>query len=1442
MYNKQNLNLLIGLLFGLLTSINATSGASVYSSSPMICDLETALLNETWGAYFVIEDQRGAAFNGDVQVPFGSYSNLTFDFNTDGTISENGNNFGTLWSVDCVNNQVSFNGNVCDYDGTGFVVPMYTSPGVYLMPITPAKPGCTDPTAVNYDVHAVVNEACIFPINSADLSVLADEFWQINTSCVHEDTEAFPLTTKFDSMGSSSFLIRSATTRGRNSDIAVNGSAQGNNFQGGSTFSYLTASLGYTIFSGGSGTYSDLEVTFYYNQDLGIFESIDGCYTIERIVAGCTDPTALNYYSYATTDNGNCFYALEGDDLNKTYEQVSINESCLSSSFSNEKYFGSPLNAGQQEIGRILSFSESANGNIFYTDVEIVYEPSWYDANSNYVWGWGPSLQSSSNGGIVRFGNYDSGMTLVKDAAGNVVAFHNFWTLEFSESWLSETLATDFALAGYFFDDAFCVNSVWAETSLACSNPNACNYSETADLFLEGYCEYPEDGFDCAGNCIAPDMNGTVWSYYDWNGDSNSPLLGNLQTAEALRVDVAGAISGEGTTQNTFISQWQCGTFDLYNMTFANGGITFNYVFDGSDYFWAASYTDSNTGQTAYLALVQETALLGCTDAAACNYDAAANMDNGACVFAITENILTSSNWAAESGFTCGATENYLGGNVSTTGGNQSYLVFNVDYTGEMFNFNQGAPISITTFTWSLSGCEVVTSVDLEIGVDGFALNASGNLVTFFNDAAAIPSCYNIEWAPFQEMGCSDPNACNYVDPAPDYNAGCQYPQPFYDCDGNCLVADLSNTTWDLYNGSTFNLGSLVEASVLTLNTGGGVNNQSGTGFPVDSWTQNCGMIGFTSSDPSIFFQEVSLSQNGLIQLMYFDPNAGSFMQQVLVPSGSVIGCMEQNACNFDPNATINSFSSCTYPQAPGFDCDGVCQVSFDVSNTSWDLYSAINSDNTLEGMQVDQLLESVALNLESSSAVSGSYFAQNNTWTQNCGVIQIGDGVNEPTMLQVVNNGAALFMSQFDPNTNTQTFFLFQPVANAAACTDETACNYDASATESDNTLCTYPEAGQDCDGNCVIEGTYLYLDFYDCGQYSPFEVTEANSPGTIASFEFIIDGNGGVVINEYIGGQGFIQQTTTYTYDNCVLNIQGFGDFEPQLDGSFLATTDNPDICRSLIEGTIGCINPNACNYDPNAYSEAGYFMPGGICEGPAPGYDCDGVCYVDLDPVGTWDQYAVTSLSGGAEPNSIIVGMGDLMESSVLTLNGNGSLSSTIFGTATSWTQDCGLITFSDGQVLLVVNNDMGLLFQGLNEQDEFVEFLLVPGDNVITGCTDDTACNYDIDATETDNTLCTYPDQGFDCDGNLIVIMGCTYENADNYNAQANDDDGSCVFSPSPVLGCTDDTAANYHPAATQDDSSCLYGNIVSCPGDFNDDGAINSGDLLVFLGVFGTNCD
>ena len=86
----------------------------------------------------------------------------------------------------------------------------------------------------------------------------------------------------------------------------------------------------------------------------------------------------------------------------------------------------------------------------------------------------------------------------------------------------------------------------------------------------------------------------------------------------------------------------------------------------------------------------------------------------------------------------------------------------------------------------------------------------------------------------------------------------------------------------------------------------------------------------------------------------------------------------------------------------------------------------------------------------------------------------------------------------------------------------------------------------------------------------------------------------------------------------------------------------------------------------------------------------------------------------------------------------------------------------------------------------------------GGAVIEGCTDSEASNYDETAV-TDDGSCEYP--------------GCTDESACNYNAGANIDDGSCDYS---CLGCTDETADNYDSEATIDDGSCEYG-----PEEFDD---------------------
>ncbi|MBL7943829.1 MAG: hypothetical protein JNM00_13735 [Flavobacteriales bacterium] len=98
----------------------------------------------------------------------------------------------------------------------------------------------------------------------------------------------------------------------------------------------------------------------------------------------------------------------------------------------------------------------------------------------------------------------------------------------------------------------------------------------------------------------------------------------------------------------------------------------------------------------------------------------------------------------------------------------------------------------------------------------------------------------------------------------------------------------------------------------------------------------------------------------------------------------------------------------------------------------------------------------------------------------------------------------------------------------------------------------------------------------------------------------------------------------------------------------------------------------------------------------------------------------------------------------------------------------------------------------------------------------GCMDDTACNYNPDATEDDGS-CVYP--------------GCTDDTACNYDGGAGCDDGTCTYA-----GCTDPQASNYDPAAGCDDGSCTF----ACTGDFDNNGVINTSDLLVFMATFGCN--
>ena len=148
------------------------------------------------------------------------------------------------------------------------------------------------------------------------------------------------------------------------------------------------------------------------------------------------------------------------------------------------------------------------------------------------------------------------------------------------------------------------------------------------------------------------------------------------------------------------------------------------------------------------------------------------------------------------------------------------------------------------------------------------------------------------------------------------------------------------------------------------------------------------------------------------------------------------------------------------------------------------------------------------------------------------------------------------------------------------------------------------------------------------------------------------------------------------------------------------------------------------------------------------------------------------------------------------------------------------------------------------------NEFRDTFFLGGPPPIDGCTDETACNYDPEANNDDDS-CTYAEDGLDCDGNCLAdadgdgicngdeVPGCTDDMACNYDGAATDDDGSCTYAEDgldcdgncladadgdgicdgdEVPGCTDDMACNYNGAATDDDGSCTYAEDgLNCDG-------------------------
>ena len=381
--------------------------------------------------------------------------------------------------------------------------------------------------------------------------------------------------------------------------------------------------------------------------------------------------------------------------------------------------------------------------------------------------------------------------------------------------------------------------------------------------------------------------------------------------------------------------------------------------------------------------------------------------------------------------------------------------------------------------------------------------------------------------------------------------------------------------------------------------------------------------------------------------------------------------------------------------------------------------------------------------------------------------------------------------------------------------CQDESACNFDIFATDSD--FCIYPEGiCETCSG-------------------------ENDGTGTVVNND--IDGDGVCDEDEVPG----CQEETACNYninatdsDNSCVFPEGICEScSGETDGSGTVVTNDAD-------GDGICDDVDDC---------FGTYDDCGVCNGPGAIYDCgcSGIPEGDCDCDG--NQLDALGVCGG---------------DCAADMNGNGICDGEEIGGCTD-PMNPGFdpnATLDDGSCLLG-----GCLIEDACNYDILVDYQLAGACDFETcaGCTDTLACNYDM-AFTIDNGECEYPEEYLNCDGACIndsdgddvcdesEVQGCTDASNPIYNPAATEDDGSCLvagcllpfacnYDPiadyivvelcdfASCVGCTDEGACNYNPSATLGSlSACEYPAIPfldcdgNCLNDSDDDGVCDEQEI------------
>ena len=452
------------------------------------------------------------------------------------------------------------------------------------------------------------------------------------------------------------------------------------------------------------------------------------------------------------------------------------------------------------------------------------------------------------------------------------------------------------------------------------------------------------------------------------------------------------------------------------------------------------------------------------------------------------------------------------------------------------------------------------------------------------------------------------------------------------------------------------------------------------------------------------------------------------------------LGCTDPTACNYSPEA-ITDNGSCLQFDDCGV-CGGdnsSCTGCTDPVACNYDAEATIEDGSCIDGTGITIAVGGGSwdgeigwsLDLNGEVLASGGAGTVTACLPEGCFTLSMtdsyGDGWNGAIYTLSAADGTVIATGDLDTaqqgDGSTQGSDVVQIGVDSCGlgCTDATACNYDPDATLDDGS-CTF-----DCNG-CTDPSACNY------------DATATQDDGSCT-------------VNDDCGVCGGDNSTCTGCTDAAACNYDPSALFD---DGSCLAN-DECGVCGGDNSTCGGCTDATACNYDPAAIIDDGSCIFGGegltvtILTDNYPGETTWSLTDVSGTVVASGGPYATQAVE---EVTQVCVAPGCY----TFTINDS-------FGDGICCAYGTGLYTVSSQGTVLATGGEF--------TNTESAEFCLGSG----FGCTDETACNYDAEATTDDGS----------CD--FASCLGCTDAEACNYNPDATVDDGSCVM-PDPVDGCTD----------------------------------------------------